>query len=147
MSKGTGLKNDDCIFCKLIGREIPSNIVYEDDNTLAFLDAKPVNRGHTLVLPKGHYKNIYEIPDDLLQNLITIIKKVALAVESGARADGINIHLNNDPVAGQEIPHIHFHIIPRNEDDNFEQWHGNVSESDEERKVLAKQIHNQIEMS
>lgn len=111
-----------CIFCKIIGGEIPSHKVYEDDKNLAFLDISPVNPGHILVIPKKHFSNMEEAPENDLCELMKAVKKVGRAMKDGLGADGYNINVNNDPVAGQIIPHLHFHIIPRTEGDGLKLW-------------------------
>lgn len=115
---------NDCLFCKITKREIPSYVVYEDDTALAFLDVTPVNHGHVLLVPKEHSRNILEIDDNTLKELAPLIKKIALAVKEGTGADGINIHINNEPPAGQVIFHTHIHIIPRFSDDGLRMWRG-----------------------
>ena len=103
----------DCLFCKIISGEIPSAKVYEDEYSFAFLDINPINPGHTLLVPKRHFANLYETSDETLKELTPIIKKLAIAVKKAVSADGINIGMNNDPAAGQLVFHAHFHIIPR----------------------------------
>ena len=103
----------DCVFCKIINGEIPSNKVYEDDTTFAFLDISPQNLGHTLVITKNHHKNILEIDDNELQKLILVVKKVANAIQKGLNAEGFNVFTNTGSIAGQVIFHIHFHVVPR----------------------------------
>lgn len=132
------------VFSKIIAGEIPHYKVYEDDVVYAFLDAHPVNRGHTLVIPKEEYRDIYETPDEILSHLITVVKKLSIAVKKTVGADGINIHVNNESGAGQEVFHLHFHVIPRFEGDGFEHWHGNVVESEEEKTSLAEKIGGNI---
>jgi histidine triad (HIT) family protein len=112
------------IFEKIIAGDIPSNKVYEDDETFAFLDADPVNPGHTLVIPRQPYKNIYEIPQDSFAAVMNTVRKLAPAIKEAVDADGINIHMNNDAVAGQEVFHLHVHIIPRFKDDGYTHWQG-----------------------
>jgi len=112
----------DCIFCKIINNEIPSYKIYEDEKILAFLDINPVNPGHTLVITKKHFKNMEEIPEEELCFLIKAVKKIGKAIKEGLEVKGYNINENNDKIAGQVIPHIHFHIIPRNENDNLHLW-------------------------
>lgn len=104
---------ENCIFCQIIRKEKPADIIYEDDNTIAFLDIRPISEGHTLVIPKKHYRNIHEIPEKEVANLFRIVKKVATAVERGVKPDGISIFQNNGLAAGQVILHIHVHIVPR----------------------------------
>ena len=111
-----------CIFCKIAKGEIPSYKVYEDKQTLAFLDAAPVSPGHTLVITKKHYANLEEIPEDELGALIKAVKKIGQAIKEGLEAPGYNVQINNDPAAGQVISHIHWHIIPRRENDGLKLW-------------------------
>jgi histidine triad (HIT) family protein len=108
-----------CIFCKIANKEIPSKVIYEDENTLAFLDINPRSKGHTLVIPKEHYETFDEITEDVATNLIKTIKKVVDILKS-LNPDGYNILNNNKPIAGQEVPHVHFHIIPRYNDEQEE---------------------------
>ncbi|MFA6170851.1 MAG: HIT family protein [Patescibacteria group bacterium] len=112
----------DCIFCKIIAGQIPSYKVYEDEKTLAFLDINPVNPGHVLVVPKEHFANMEDVPEDILCAVIKTVKKVGKAIKEGLGAEGYNITENNDPVAGQIVPHIHFHVIPRIEGDGLHLW-------------------------
>ncbi len=113
---------DECIFCKIIAGEVTCSKVYEDEDTLAFLDIAPNNFGHTLVIPKSHHEALLETPDEVLSKLMVASKKVARAVMVGTGCKGFNFNQNNYKVAGQLVPHVHFHIIPRLEDDGFEFW-------------------------
>ena len=108
-----------CIFCKIINKEIPSKIVYEDELVLAILDLSQATYGHTLVMPKKHYENIYEIDDESLAHLIKTVKKLAIKIKNKLNAKGINILNNNEIAAGQSIMHLHFHIIPRYDNDDL----------------------------
>lgn len=128
----------DCIFCKIVGGEIPSYKVYEDDNVLAFLDITPVNPGHTLVIPKKHYENLFDLPEEEAKKLIVAIKKIAPAVLAGTGAKGFNLGLNNGGTAGQIVNHIHFHIMPRFENDDYELWHGQAYMDGQAAEVLEK---------
>lgn len=130
----------DCIFCKIIAGEIPAQKVYEDDETLAFLDLNPVNIGHTLVMPKVHYTNLYETPDKTLMHIAPVIKKLAIAIKAALGADGINIEMNNDGVAGQLLFHTHIHIIPRFEGDGFVHWRGARGYRDGEMVEIGEKI-------
>lgn len=112
----------DCLFCKIIAGEIPGAKVYEDEKVLAFLDINPVNPGHTLAVPKNHYLNLEEIPEIELRELIIAVKKVGRAIKEGLGYAGYNLAVNNDPVSGQIVPHLHFHIIPRKEGDGLKLW-------------------------
>lgn len=128
----------DCIFCKIVAGEIPSHKVYEDNETLAFLDIMPNNHGHTLVIPKKHYQNFEEIPDELLSKVILTSKKVGKAIKDGLGVGGYNVCENNDPVAGQIVPHLHFHVIPRVEGDGFKAWPQAPYPEGEDKKILEK---------
>jgi diadenosine tetraphosphate (Ap4A) HIT family hydrolase len=103
----------DCIFCRIARKEEHASFVYEDKDAVAFLDARPVNEGHTLVIPRKHYENIYEIPDEEVANIFKIVKKLAYGISKSEKADGISIVQNNGEAARQIIFHFHVHIIPR----------------------------------
>jgi len=103
----------ECIFCKIINGEIPCYKIYEDDNILAFLDISPVNKGHALVIPKKHYETILEISEDDLCRTLLVVKKLSGAIMTAMNANGLNISINNYKAAGQLVPHLHVHIIPR----------------------------------
>jgi len=107
-----------CIFCKIANHEIPSKIVYEDDKYLAFLDLSQTTYGHTLVIPKKHSKNIFEL-DESSFDIMKVVKKVALILKERLNPIGINIISNNERPL-QSVEHFHIHIIPRYEDDNFD---------------------------
>lgn len=109
----------DCIFCKIINKEIPSKIVYEDERVLAILDISQATYGHTLVIPKTHAKNIYEIKEDDYLYLMKIVKMLAVKIKNNLNATGINIINNNDIGAGQSVMHYHVHIVPRYDNDDF----------------------------
>ncbi|MBS3148642.1 HIT family protein [Candidatus Woesearchaeota archaeon] len=113
---------NDCVFCKIIRKEIPADFVYENDKIVAFLDIAPVNKGHTLVVPKEHHSDLLETPDDVLHDMIVRAKKISKAVMSAVKADGVNLGVNTKPAAGQVIFHTHFHIIPRFEKDGLRHW-------------------------
>jgi histidine triad (HIT) family protein len=112
------------IFEKIIAGEIPANKIYEDEQTFAFLDGKPINPGHTLVISRKPYKDIYEIPQADFLAVMKTVHKLAPIIKQAVGADGINLGNNNGPAAGQEVPHYHVHIIPRFEGDGFSHWHG-----------------------
>lgn len=112
----------DCIFCQIIKGELPCVKVYEDAEILAFLDIHPVNLGHTLMVPKAHYVNILDTPDEVLAKLMATVKKIAPAILKAVNADSFNLGVNNGAVAGQVIFHTHFHIMPRYERDGYKLW-------------------------
>ena len=108
----------DCIFCKIVAGEIPSFKIYEDDDTLCFMDINPLHEGHCLVIPKTHTKNIFETSDDTLASMIAVTRRVAKAVEAAIAPDGINILQANGSGAAQSVFHVHFHVLPRKLGDN-----------------------------
>ena len=111
------MKEKDCIFCKLADREFPSQIIFENELDIAFLDISPISEGHTIVIPKKHYSNLEDIPDYELTELFKVVKKLAIIIHKKLKIDGYNILQNNFTAAGQVINHFHVHIIPRNFDD------------------------------
>lgn len=129
---------EDCIFCKIVKGEIPCHKVYEDDDVLAFLDISPVNPGHTLVIPKCHYADLLELPEVEAQRLIARVKKISPAVISSVEAQAFNLNLNNGKVSGQEVAHVHWHIVPRFEGDGRELWHGRPYGEGEVEEILEK---------
>ncbi len=113
---------EDTIFMKIIRREVPAEIVYEDADTIAFLDVKPVTPGHTLVIPKKFARNIFDVDDDTLAAVMHTVRKIAPAVRDAVGAHGVHINSNHEPAAGQIVFHLHFHIIPRHTRDEFTTW-------------------------
>ena len=128
----------DCIFCKIISGEIPSAKVYEDDSVFAFLDIAPVNPGHVLAVTKKHYANIEETPEEDLCALMKAVKRIGSAIKAGLGAEGYNLNENNDPIAGQVIPHLHFHVIPRRSGDGLKLWPQGKYEEGEAENVAEK---------
>lgn len=103
----------DCIFCKIIEGEIPSAKVFENEHVYAFLDIGQVTKGHTLVIPKVHQKNVYELTEDVAQQLFAVVPKIARSVKNQFDPIGLNLLNNNGEHAGQSVFHYHLHIIPR----------------------------------
>lgn len=112
------MKDDNCIFCKIANGEIPSRTLYEDEDFRVIMDMAPATKGHSLIMPKNHYKNIYEIADDTAAKVFPLAKKMATLMTEKLGADGFNIVQNNNEVAGQTVFHFHVHLIPRYNDDN-----------------------------
>jgi histidine triad (HIT) family protein len=102
-----------CIFCKIINHEIPSSVIYEDDDVLAILDISQVTRGHTLVMPKKHVRNVLEADEETVQKCMLTARKLAAQIVTNLHASGVNILTNCGESAGQSVDHLHFHIIPR----------------------------------
>ncbi|MBP9996903.1 MAG: HIT family protein [Lachnospiraceae bacterium] len=107
------MKDDNCIFCKLANGDIPTNAIYEDDEFKVILDMGAATRGHALILPKDHYKNIYELPEDKVAKAFTLAKRMTETMTEKLNADGFNLVQNNNEVAGQTVFHFHIHLIPR----------------------------------
>ena len=111
------MKDPNCIFCKIANGEIPSRTLYEDEKFRVIMDLGPATRGHSLILPKEHYANLYEIPEDLAADAAKLAKKLAIRMTEKLGADGFNIIQNNNEAAGQTMPHYHVHLIPRYQND------------------------------
>lgn len=138
--------SEDCIFCKIAAGELPAAKVYEDDDILAFMDIGPVVKGHTLVIPKQHHDPITETPPEVLQKLIAVVRRVARAQSAGLETDGINISQANGEVAGQAVPHIHFHVIPRFKSDGFvRNWTPGKYEDNDEMDRYAERIRGALD--
>ena len=137
------MSNENCIFCKIIKKEIPCRIIYETEKVLAFLDINPVNPGHTLVIPKKHYELIEQVPEELLAELMKAVKLITPAVKQATSTDSTNLAVNNGKTAGQLVPHVHFHIMPRHENDGFKLWEGKTH-PDEVMEKTQKDIVNFI---
>lgn len=112
------MQDNSCIFCKIANGEIPSKTIYEDEQFRVILDLGPATKGHALILPKEHYKNIYEIPEEVAADAMKLAKKMAILMTDKLHADGFNIVQNNNEVAGQTVFHFHMHLIPRYNGDN-----------------------------
>src|SRR3989338_1319234 len=107
----------DCIFCKIIANDIPSYKLYENANVLAILDIFTVHPGHALVMPKKHTQDIFDTDEETMKHIISAAKHIAPAVISAVHAEGVNISLNSKKAAGQDVFHVHMHVIPRYEND------------------------------
>ena len=105
--------DESCIFCKIVRKQAPSSVIYEDDTIIVFLDIRPLNMGHTLVIPKAHYVDIFDIPEKELSQMYKVAKQVSFAIKKATNADGISIIQQNGKAAGQDIFHIHVHVVPR----------------------------------
>jgi histidine triad (HIT) family protein len=107
----------DCVFCSIVDGEIPSYTVYEDDDVMAFLDANPLSRGHTLVIPKAHHERINDLPADLSTAVFDAVHDLTPRIEAAVDAEATTVAVNNGTAAGQEVPHVHVHVVPRSESD------------------------------
>lgn len=129
---------EETIFAKIIRKEIPAEIIYEDEYTLAFLDVKPVNPGHALVVPKKFVRNILDADEETLAHVMETVQKISIALREVLDAEGINIHINNEPAAGQVVFHFHVHVIPRYANDGYEHWHGKPYPTGDSKKIADK---------
>ena len=115
-------KMNECLFCKIARKEIPSGVVYEDAHTLAFLDHLPTAPGHTLVIPKKHATNIFDTSAETLARTMETVRKISPAVRDAVGGKGVHVNSNHGEAAGQIVMHLHFHIIPRHSRSEFEFW-------------------------
>ena len=137
---------NECVFCKIVKGEIPCQKVYEDADFIAFLDIAPINYGHILVLPKEHYPNFFKTPEEVLADLIKVSKKIAQAMCQALNTDSFNLGININKSAGQLVPHLHFHLMPRFSNDGLESWPGKEYKKGEIEKY-AKKIKKEIEIN
>lgn len=140
----TDNEQENCIFCKIARNELPTVQIYEDADTLAFLDRGPVHPGHALVVPKDHFENIYSTPAETWCRMALTVQKVALAVKEAVNADGVNIIMNNESAAGQEVFHAHIHIIPRHNDDGLRHWPHSTYKDQTEMENIGMKAREQI---
>ena len=134
------MKKDDCIFCKLANGEIPTRVVYEDEDFCVIMDAAPATKGHCLILPKEHFPNIYEIEEEVLGKAFKLAKKMAGHLTEKLGCDGFNIVQNNGEAAGQTVFHFHVHLIPRYKNDGMAMGWKPGKPSDEEQDSVYKLI-------
>lgn len=133
------MKNDNCIFCKIAAGEIPSATIYEDDDFRVILDIEPASKGHALILPKEHYANLYELPEELASKALIVAKKVITKMTKIVDCEGYNVLQNNGEVAGQTVFHYHMHLIPRyKEDDVTIGWNHGALTDELKAEILSK---------
>ncbi|HEY5621126.1 MAG TPA: HIT family protein [Pontiella sp.] len=138
---------NDCIFCRIVNKEIPATVIHEDDEVMVFMDIGPIIKGHALVIPRKHYDPVGETPDALVAKLHITAKKIAAAQMNALGADGVNIMQNNGTAAGQEVPHFHIHVIPRfNEDGHHWNWNAKKYDDFEEMRELADKMQNALQL-
>ena len=134
----------DCIFCKIISKEIPTKILYEDDDTISFLDAFPVAKGHTLVIPKEHHAKIQDLSSNINQKLFDTVHKMTKKVDSLQGSTLIAIH--NGKESGQEVPHVHVHLIPRSNGDSAGPVHSMFKDKVELSESEINSIYHQLKI-
>lgn len=134
------MKKDDCIFCKIANGEIPSKTLYEDELFRVILDLGPAAKGHALILPKDHYANLYELPDETAGKVMMLAKRMATQMTEKLGCDGFNLVQNNGEVAGQTVFHFHMHLIPRYTDDGQKIGWKPLEPTQEELEATQNQI-------
>lgn len=133
------MTDKECIFCKIAGGEIPSSTVYEDEDFRVILDLGPATKGHALILPKNHFANLFEIPEDMDAKAFILAKKIAKKMKDVFGCDGVNIVQNNGVAAGQTVFHFHIHLIPRYEGDHAGvTWKPGTLTDEEREEILQK---------
>jgi len=136
--------SEDCIFCSIVAGDIPARTVHETDDVMAFLDANPLARGHTLVIPKAHAEHVGDLNDDLASSLFAVVSELTPRIQSTVGADAANVGINDGEAAGQEVPHVHVHIVPRFDGDGGAPIHAVAGErpdlTDDELDAVAEAI-------
>ncbi len=132
--------SEECIFCQIVRKKKEAYFVYEDERCAAFLDAYPVNEGHTLVVPKEHYENIYDIPEDIFAHVMKIGKKLAMDYQKIFQSIGLNIIQSNGTAAKQTIFHFHVHLIPRYQNDGLALFRHHFARTDHDLLNTYKKI-------
>ena len=134
------MKDESCIFCKIANGEIPSKSIYEDEEFRVILDLGPAAKGHALILPKDHYANLFELPEETAGKVMALAKKLGSQMVDRLHADGFNLVQNNGETAGQTVFHFHMHMIPRYQDDNQKIGWVPGKPTEEELQEIQKQI-------
>ncbi len=129
-----------CIFCKIIAKQFPSNIVYENDHIVVFLDANPIHPGHTLIVPREHYVDMTETPSQVLADMMVHAKDIGIALLKNGYADGFNIGVNTKPASGQAVFHTHLHVIPRKTGDGLKHWPKQKDVTPDEMKKIRETL-------
>ena len=133
------MRDDKCIFCKIANGEIPSATLYEDEDFRVILDLGPATKGHALILPKNHFANLFEIPEDMDAKAFILAKKIAKKMKDVFGCDGVNIVQNNGVAAGQTVFHFHIHLIPRNNEDHVGvTWTPGKLTEEDKNEILEK---------
>lgn len=134
------MRDDNCIFCKIANGDIPSKEIYEDEEFKVILDLGPATKGHALILPKNHYRDLYELPDETAAKVMVLAKKMAAGMSDKLSCDGFNLVQNNGETAGQTVFHFHLHLIPRYKDDGQTLGWKAMKPSEEELAEVRKRI-------
>ena len=138
------MNEDSCIFCRIAQKQVPASSVYEDEKVMAFLDIRPLNEGHTLVIPKAHYENVFDAPRELNAYIHGVTKQIAIAVKKAMNADGISIIQQNGKAANQDVPHLHVHVIPRYKGQKMPSFSETSEANREQLSQTATKIRKQL---
>ena len=133
---------ENCLFCKIVNGEIPCYKIYEDEKTLAFLDITNNPEGHTLIVPKNHYKNILDVDKTEMEAVMATVQKISKHYIDIGYATGINIYINNEKSSGQEVMHLHVHILPRKENDGI-----NFARTDAKSNTELSQVFEKLKLN
>ncbi|MCL2499066.1 MAG: HIT family protein [Defluviitaleaceae bacterium] len=129
--------NDNCLFCKIAGGQLPAIVLYEDEKLMAIMDAFPATKGHVLIIPKVHAENLYDLPEQTAAAILPLAQRIAIKIKCALKPDGVNIIQNNGKAAGQVVFHYHLHIIPRYKEDGVIIKGGHFTSTLEERAEIA----------
>ncbi len=131
---------NDCVFCRIVAKTLPSTLVYEEQNVYAFLDIHPVHPGHVLVIPKGHAEQLPDLSLEQVTNVMVVVQRVGKVLLQETGVKGFNVLQNNGAVAGQVISHVHFHVIPRYADDGLKMWPESGYRSEQQKQETAERL-------
>ncbi len=134
----------ECVFCRIASREANGSIVYEDEEAMAFMDIRPVSEGHTLVIPKRHYEDVFEMPEETIAHVHRVAKRIAAAVKKATGAEGISIVQQNGRAAGQDVFHLHVHVIPRFEGQETKRFSRATAASMDSLEEVAARIRQHL---
>ncbi len=140
----SALQHENCIFCKIARGDIPCAAVFESDLLIAFLDISPVNKGHALIVPKAHMETLFDMPEGMGEQVFSAMKQVGAAILSATGAEGMNVLQNNYVAAGQEVPHLHWHLVPRFSGDGLPAWPHGAYQDMEEMAAVAASIREKL---
>ena len=130
--------DDSCIFCRIARKQAPASVIYEDEAVMAFLDIRPLSTGHTLIIPKEHYRDIFDVTPEILAKVHQVTKQVAGAVQKATSADGISIFQQNGASAGQEVFHLHVHVVSRHDGQKLGRFGGVPADRQELDQTATK---------
>ncbi len=133
----------ECVFCKIVVKEIPSYKVYENDKVMAFLDVLPISPGHTVIVPKSHVLNFEDLSDEVVCSMAVAVKKIGRAMIEGLGVKGYSVTMDNKSAANQRVPHTHFHLVPRAKGDGLKKWPGGYykeGQAEEAQKKIREKL-------